>query len=189
MRKIAANIVYVSSNKFLNKAIVTLDDNGIITEITDTKGRLDEQPNLEFYNGILTPAFVYAQQQYSYSRVLNYFGNESLANYVFDILTNHRAINNSFMQNYFINYKTGENDLPLISVNSIEMLATIAINFPSIPLPELLKLITSNGAKILGVDKVVGSIDVGKKPGLNLLENVDLLSLKLTANTKVKRLI
>jgi imidazolonepropionase-like amidohydrolase len=46
---------------------------------------------------------------------------------------------------------------------------------------------TLNGAKFLGIDSTIGSITVGKKPGLNLITETD--GFKLTPESQVKRLI
>jgi hypothetical protein len=41
----------------------------------------------------------------------------------------------------------------------------------------------------LEMDNWAGSIEIGKKPGLNLITGMDLNSLKLLPQSKVKRLI
>ncbi|MGK0363706.1 MAG: cytosine/adenosine deaminase-related metal-dependent hydrolase [Saprospiraceae bacterium] len=56
-----------------------------------------------------------------------------------------------------------------------------------VKLPTLLKWATLNGAEALGMDDDLGSIEVGKTPGLNLL-NVNS-KFELNENTKVKRLV
>lgn len=50
---------------------------------------------------------------------------------------------------------------------------TIAQNFPSIPLAEMLQWATYNGAKALQMDAELGSIAPGKKPGIIVLENLE----------------
>jgi imidazolonepropionase-like amidohydrolase len=46
-----------------------------------------------------------------------------------------------------------------------------------------------NGAKALGEDNRFGSIEPGKKPGLLVLQNVDLQNMKLLPESYVTRLI
>lgn len=53
---------------------------------------------------------------------------------------------------------------------------TIARNFPSIPLAEMLQWATYNGAKALQMDMQLGSIEPGKKPGIIVLENIEAIS-------------
>ncbi len=56
-----------------------------------------------------------------------------------------------------------------------------------IPLINLLKFATLNGAKALQIDDL-GKIAPGTKPGIILIEDIDLKSLKLTKDAKVRRI-
>ena len=58
MRKISANLIFPISSKPLKNGIITINDNGEILNIEDTKGNLKESENIEFYNGIIVPGFV-----------------------------------------------------------------------------------------------------------------------------------
>ncbi len=69
-----------------------------------------------------------------------------------------------------------------------EML-TIQQHFPETELSELLSWACINGAKALGIEKTFGSFETGKNPGVNLITGIDFKNLKLTVNSKVKRLI
>lgn len=69
----------------------------------------------------------------------------------------------------------------------LEEMKTIAKYQSYIPFDMMLRWATLNGAEALGFDDTLGSIEVGKKPGLNLL-NLGK-DLKLSANTTVKKLI
>lgn len=66
------------------------------------------------------------------------------------------------------------------SLSILDELKTITKHEPAIPLQTLLTWATQNGAEYLGIEETFGSIETGKKPGLNLIENVDLENLKLT---------
>ncbi len=70
----------------------------------------------------------------------------------------------------------------------LDELKTISQKNSSIPLTKLIQWATYNGAHFLGFD-VLGSIEKGKVPGLNLIENVDLKNLSLRPNSFVKKLI
>jgi len=54
---------------------------------------------------------------------------------------------------------------------------------------DLLHCVSLNPAKEIGLDANYGSFDVGKNPGVNLISGVDFQEMKLTSNSKVKRLL
>lgn len=58
MRKISANYIFPVGSSPLKNGIIEIDEQGIIHNIIDTKGKLRESRNLEFYNGIIVPGFI-----------------------------------------------------------------------------------------------------------------------------------
>ena len=58
--------------------------------------------------------------------------------------------------------------------------------FDDIEFAEVLKWATLNGAKALNIQDFAGSIDVGKRPGLNLIEHYDFQNFKLSPQSSVK---
>lgn len=60
---------------------------------------------------------------------------------------------------------------------------------PSVSLEEIVKWATINGARALGEEEAFGKIGPGMRPGLILLHNIDLLNMKITEESRVKRLI
>ena len=60
---------------------------------------------------------------------------------------------------------------------------------PDIAFEKMIQWATFNGAKALSIDKKRGSIAPGKKPGLLLIEDMDLPNMKLLSDSKVKRLL
>ena len=80
----------------------------------------------------------------------------------------------------------------LSSNHQLSMLAemkTIQTNFPAIPLDEIVTWATHNGAEALEMSNWAGTIEPGKKPGINLITGMDLKHLQLLPQSKVKRLI
>lgn len=75
------------------------------------------------------------------------------------------------------------------SLSILDELKTIAENNSSIPLQTLLTWATINGAEYLGIEKTFGTIETGKKPGLNLISNVDLKNLQINPSSTVTRII
>jgi cytosine/adenosine deaminase-related metal-dependent hydrolase len=59
---------------------------------------------------------------------------------------------------------------------------------PSISLDEMISWATFNGANALGINDLAGSIEVGKRPGINLLTGLHIAGKKLLPGTKVKKL-
>ncbi|MBO7263929.1 MAG: amidohydrolase family protein [Alistipes sp.] len=57
------------------------------------------------------------------------------------------------------------------------------------PLEQLLTYATINGAKALGIEATKGSIDVGKRPGLVIVEGVDYATMRLTPDSHTYRLL
>jgi cytosine/adenosine deaminase-related metal-dependent hydrolase len=75
------------------------------------------------------------------------------------------------------------------NLSILEELKTLQFSFPEIPFEDLVSWATINGAKALGEEDRIGRIETGKKPGLLLLENVDLQNMKLLPESFVTRLI
>jgi aminodeoxyfutalosine deaminase len=65
---------------------------------------------------------------------------------------------------------------------------TISREFPDIPLEDLVRWATINGAEAL-CENIYGSIEPGKRPGLLLIKDADLVNLKLKPGSTVQRLI
>jgi imidazolonepropionase-like amidohydrolase len=66
---------------------------------------------------------------------------------------------------------------------------TIQLNFPDIKLDELLMWACLNGAKALQIENNFGSLEVGKKPGINLISGIDFKKMCLTESNRIKRLV
>jgi cytosine/adenosine deaminase-related metal-dependent hydrolase len=80
----------------------------------------------------------------------------------------------------------------LASNNKISILIELKIlqkNFPSVSLEELVRWATINGAMALGEERNYGKIEPGMKPGLLLLQDVDLINMKLLPESFITRLI
>lgn len=58
-----------------------------------------------------------------------------------------------------------------------------------VPLTELLIWATYNGAQALGIEATKGSIEVGKAPGLVIIDGADLHNLRLTPESTTRRIL
>jgi aminodeoxyfutalosine deaminase len=65
------------------------------------------------------------------------------------------------------------------SLNILDEIKTIRENFPSIPLEEILRWTTNNGAKALQMDSILGSFEKGKKPGVVLIDEKTLSAKRI----------
>lgn len=74
------------------------------------------------------------------------------------------------------------------SLSVLEELKTISRHAPKIPLDTLLKWATLNGADFFGWKKELGSLEKGKRPGINLVTDVDMETLSLTEISEVRTL-
>lgn len=59
------------------------------------------------------------------------------------------------------------------SLNILDELKTLRQHFPAIPVSELLRWATYNGAKALQMEEQLGSFEKGKMPGVVLIEHLD----------------
>ncbi len=74
------------------------------------------------------------------------------------------------------------------TLDMLEEIKFLMENFPGIPFKEILGWATLNGAKALGIENKYGSIEPGKRPGLNLIENFDFQNIKLKPESKLTSL-
>ena len=75
------------------------------------------------------------------------------------------------------------------SLSILEEMKAISKQFPEIPFEALLLWATKNGAEFLGMDKELGTIEKGKKPGLNLITGTSSGEIRLSDHTKVQKLV
>ncbi len=75
------------------------------------------------------------------------------------------------------------------SLSILDEMKTIQKNYPEIEFAELLQWATINGAEFLGIDNFFGSIEQGKKCGLNLIANLDTEKLSINEKTSVQKII
>ena len=73
------------------------------------------------------------------------------------------------------------------SLNILDEMKTLQNHFSFLSLEKLLQWATVNGARALQMDKIFGSFEKGKKPGIVLIENVE--NGKLTKESTSKRIL
>ena len=75
------------------------------------------------------------------------------------------------------------------SLSILEELKTISSHFPKIRLDTLIQWATLNGAEFFGWKKDLGSLEKGKRPGLNLISDINTENLSLTKTSSIKGLL
>src|SRR5512141_2301440 len=58
MKHFSAQYVITNSGPVLKRPIITVENDGTIINIEDTRGDLQEKSSVEFFNGIIIPGFV-----------------------------------------------------------------------------------------------------------------------------------
>lgn len=74
------------------------------------------------------------------------------------------------------------------SLSILSEMKTIQSLFPKIPLNEIFCWSSINGARFLKLDKMFGSFEKGKKPGVNLISNMDMDNLLLKDSSRVEKI-
>lgn len=76
----------------------------------------------------------------------------------------------------------------LASARELSMIENMRL-LGNIPLAEMLTWATKNGAEAMGLSSKIGTIEVGKSPGLVLVEDVDLHNMRLTPQSRTHRIL
>lgn len=75
------------------------------------------------------------------------------------------------------------------SLSILDQLNLIIKSFPQLTFSQILEWATINGARALGMEEEIGSIEIVKKPGLILIYPFDFGNMKPLPHSKVKRLV
>ena len=76
----------------------------------------------------------------------------------------------------------------LASARTLSMVDNMRL-LAGVPLEKILTYATINGAKALGIEATKGSIDIGKRPGLVIIDNIDYATMSLTDESHSYRLL
>lgn len=115
-----------------------------------------------------------------------YFGLCPLSNLFIEDQLPHELINNRKGLNLCIGTDSLASNVQL---SVWEEIKTLARFYPDISLEELIIMATINGARALGLEKKIGSFEPGKKPGVVLLEGINLEKLRVENKSRSRRII
>ena len=235
MRKLSAHYIFTGTGEILNKGIITITDQGVISDILDTHGDLDEMAGVEFFSGIITPGFTCVHCPDYKSDCEKYFPNTSEQTVIKKITDSFESLGpetvlvnakkddvdlwrngliavgevsnnitifplNLNLENHTVNaeFLQSKNLLVCVGIESfssnpklqvLEELKKIQTHWPGITLGDMISWATRNGAEALTLNGWCGTIELGKKPGINLITGLDLHHLRLKPESKIKRLI
>ena len=72
------------------------------------------------------------------------------------------------------------------ALSILDEMKTISASYPGIQLSTLISWATYDGAKVLGIDDELGSFEKGKRPGINLIYDVDLDNMSILPDSKIR---
>lgn len=181
MRKISSHYALDKHGEWIKRPVIEIDNDGCIASVRAMGDDFREEPGLEYYPGIIIPAFV---------------KDSSTCSVTSDQLR--RCIVNGVRR--FVFDKNPEFNLPPRIAFLIRPLsANIVCHNPWESIRESMNSGLSLGVAILKESKECakrvgmypewGSISVGARPGILLIKGIDLKTFKLTDNLSIRVLV
>ena len=164
MKKYAAHWLFSGNSSPIQKGIVEVDQLGRIRQVIQPKGDFQEMAALEFHNGIICPGFVNLFKYYTAKEFFTFFP----ALEKFKKLIPSPPSTDKELLTWMKAIQEEQNDLTL---------------------EQLIRIFCFESAKIANKQQNLGTIEPDKQPGLNLIYNMDYRNLRLTENSKLKKLI
>ena len=75
------------------------------------------------------------------------------------------------------------------TISVFDQILILLDKFKGLKFSEVINWATINGARALGYDSSVGTIEIGKKPGLNLVTDFDFTLMKPTSKSRIRKLL
>lgn len=196
MRKIAATYIFSLVQSPIKYGIIVCENDGTIVDIINKGELFKEEAGVEFYSGIIVPGFVLQN--------CNLQNHDKISNrkmWAEGISLAADTANSTYVVPEKNGCKIQEFTVPLgiedsLKFSSLEQntsfinrLLLFQENNKHLQLHDLLKVVCQKGAKQLGFNSELGCFEVGKSSGINLISAIDFQQMKLTSNSKVKRLV
>ena len=174
-RRISAHYVFPGHTTSLKYGIVELSSDGTVIGLTDTGGEFRETAGLQFYSGIITPGFIISPFLKDLSEMNNEIPEFPYPGEFFNWVGSIRKV------------RIAEDVTE--SVKILKYMLFLQERNPSMSLSEIISRVTWEAACSLGIDNELGSLQAGRKPGINLLTHLDMQNMKLTEETKIMIII
>ncbi|MCU4176529.1 hypothetical protein [Carboxylicivirga sp. N1Y90] len=181
MRKFSSHYALSDDGTWMKRPIIEVDDEGCILSIRETGNAFKEEPGLEYFPGVIIPAFVRFVKKEDFSETkLKRFIIAGVRRLVFDnkpqfIIPPSVSWEIKQFKEEVVLSDPWEN----INANTKEGLS----------LAEALLKESKELAQSVNVFPEWGSINVGAKPGLLLLKGVDLKTFTLTDKLSIRVLV
>jgi hypothetical protein len=214
MPKIAASIVFPVSAPPRRNAVVRMDDNGTVLSVSKGDASFSEMAGVEFYSGILIPGLVDLLNNKVCDnhrlvaegvRVTGLIGDAGQEDMTWKSRYGPELSFRFFdgMDNFNKGFREGETSnvfCPMGSGGSLQALASrgrtdlLSLMFElqegplRYRLPDLITMATMNGAHALNYQIEAGAISPGMRPGLNIIEGVDISGMRLLPVSRLRRL-
>lgn len=174
-RRFSANYVFTNTGKPLRNGIVGVDDDGVVVEIIDHNEGVREYSRTLFHNGVIVPGFVNSPILSELKSLLNKLpqGDEM----------------STFLSAIGKLPSSNEASSGWESLSTFNQIKLLLEHFPLLTFAEVLVWATIDAAKALGVDNELGSIELGKKPGLNLIAPFNFEDMRPRNSSKLRPLI
>jgi hypothetical protein len=163
-RRIAAHYVFPVSRPPIAKGIIEANGQGMILRLIVPENGLREMAGMEFHNGILCPAF---------GDISGEFTSHALFE-SFPLFNEFKKVMPSQLAGY---------------QGVLEWMKAIQRANSKVSLDDLIRLFSLETARVLGCQDEMGTLDPGKRPGILLIDRMDYRNLKLSPDSRVKRLI
>jgi len=176
-------VLKIASNAFFNgyayhkNAIIKLDTSGTVLDI-DLSGVIREEANMLFYSGIIIPGIIYGANDGP--------EDKTSQDVDFDIIQSKHSENTTALrliyEKGYVAVLNQHRHVPDLFTVWKKMAATM-------PFLTFIQSQTLDMAKKTGLCADLGSIEKGKRPGINLLYPFDFKNLSPVNSTKLKRLL
>lgn len=161
--KFAAHYLFSGQGAFLPKAWVEVDTGGTVLRVVQPQAEFRELAGMEFHSGIICPAFAPLFQHFNLNELVDALPElKEFAKHCPAHTAGDKAVFN--------------------------WIKAIQLQEPSVSLEFLLELFSSKAAMLLG-NELTGRLEPGQQPGLVLLTGIDYRQLRLTENSRLRKLI
>lgn len=161
--KFAAHYIITGTGEILPKGIVEVDRDGRIVKLNSNENGLREQAGMEFHSGVICPAF---------PEIFQHLQLDELFEKVPELRPYQAFLPADIRQ-------------PKAVFNWIK---NIQLADERAELPELITLFCQKLSEVLKLPEA-GTIETGKRPGLVLINVMNYQKLRLTGDSRIRKLI